>query len=174
MFCLLRNPSVSQPRSGSRATRPSLGTLQVSSYQGVESKGELHTATKMRLRRKMWGRGQKNGRVAFLNEPHLSGWKHWFKLKLLTCRGKSQREKKNCHGAHEQGPFPQLLLQSCMQSAAERENACSTALQRMNTGEEGEKQELTSTPNYHTAVECSTLHIEHSKGYSRRKCVVNY
>lgn len=39
MFCLLRNPSVSQPRSGSRATIPGLGTLGVSSYQGVESRG---------------------------------------------------------------------------------------------------------------------------------------
>lgn len=48
-------PLRSQPRSGSRATIPGLGTLGVSSYQGAESRGNFSTPLRWGLTRRKVG-----------------------------------------------------------------------------------------------------------------------
>lgn len=73
MFCLLRNSSVSQPRSGSRATSPSLGTLQVSSYQGVKSTGNFTSRPQWGWGGRCGARGKKKGAEWHFSRS-LAGW----------------------------------------------------------------------------------------------------
>lgn len=98
MFCLLRNSSVSQAKSGSRATSPSLGTLQVSSYQGVQRRGDFTSPPECG-----WGGECGAGGNIFYSAINLSGMGEnadTSKLQLLwekstrTTKKKENKERK--------------------------------------------------------------------------------
>lgn len=134
MFCLQRNPSVSQPRSGSRATSLSLGTLQVSSYQGVESRGELHIATQKEAEEKNVGQGATKWQSGISQLTSLTGMesqrlKYWWEM--------STGQKKSAKVPMSREPS---------QRAAERENVFSQQLSNgwMQVKKEKRKQGLTS------------------------------
>ena len=111
MLRLLRNPSVSQHGSGSRATSLSLGTLQVSGYQGERRPwGNLASP--------QWGRAGKCG--AGGEKGGTSQWSPWMdntgSNSILSVIGKINTE--NCHGPFEQDTCHQLLVWTCQLQTA--------------------------------------------------------